>query len=1251
MNTLSFNFQKIKYLLSGLLFNLPIVVNAAPPSVPGFIPNKGQWDAQVLYKMQQSGTSIFVGNGCMTYLLSEAPDALKNHGTSHHHVHEASPYIKQHAVRMQFENALAPNVEAEEANATHYNYFLGNDSKKWVGGLLSYRTLRQNNLYEGIDLVIHTQREGIKYDLIVGANANPKDIVWSYKGADAVNIQNGVLYIKTSLGLISEQKPYAYQIIDGVKKEVSCNYSLSNGVVSFELGKYRKDLELIIDPQIIFATYSGSFSDNWGFTSAYDNAGKGYSGGVVFGSNFPAQLGAFQSVYGGGQLDIGILKYSADATTAEYITFLGGNDMELPHSFIVNEFDELLVFGTTGSPDFPVSSGAYQTSFLGGTPATFENGFISIANGLDIFVARFSTDGASLLASTYAGGTGNDGMNSAAETVANYADEIRGSIWVDSNNDIYVGTSTQSTDIPTGDNAYQTQYGGGSQDGIILKFDGNLNELLWASYLGGSGSEGIFYLTVNELKQVVVTGGTSSSDFPITANAFQTSYQGNTDGFVALLDSTGSSLDASSFLGTVPYDQSYIVGTDGENNVYVFGQTSATGNEFIENSPIAVSGGNQFITKFEPDLSNRIWSTTFGNATGQPDISPTALLVDVCDKIYITGWGGVINPFGTTTTGLPVTADAFQSSTDGNDFYLYVIDNQAQSVVYASFLGGSSSLDHVDGGTSRFDRKGVIYQSICAGCGGQSDLPVTAGAFSPTNNSTNCNNALVKFDFESPITVSAFVNTEDPVGCAPYTVTFDNTSVNADIFTWSLGSQVIGSSEDLTYTFNTPGEYEVTLVASSKETCNISDTVRVSISVLADIAANVSNVSGCAGEVLTLGPENLSDPYYTFSWTPSIGLSDATVSNPQVTVSDTVNYQLIVSIGACIDTVEQIVTPIGGSRQRLDSLSICLFDTVQIDIGQQYGPNAQYVWTPSNQVSNPQIENPFFYGLSPADLNLVVTLPSGCADTFDVRINTTTVSFTPGNNPLVCAGQPVEIGTVDSSGLYSYQWQPEGPLSDANLPNPTATVADTTLFTVIRVPVGNTEECPAEGTLNVWVVPAPEAGFGVNISTACDGVSVSITDSSAGYTELLWEISKGIELQQGIFQFEFPYSDSLSVVQIASLGNCRDTASFATYIEALEDYYKENNTNVFTPNNDGLNDCFSPALQLQAGLVITDYLPCSALIVFDRWGRKVFDSTFGAPSSCWDGNGPDGGPMNEGVYFYEYQFNETRKTGWVHLKR
>jgi hypothetical protein len=272
-------------------------------------------------------------------------------------------------------------------------------------------------------------------------------------------------------------------------------------------------------------------SDNWGFTATYDLAGNGYSGGIVFGVDFPVSTGAYQVQFGGGQLDIGILKYSPDGTQGLYVTFIGGADMELPHSLIANEYGELIIFGTTGSSNFPVTAGAYKTDFSGGPPTTFENGFISVANGTDIFVSRLSADGSALLASTFAGGGGNDGFNSALDLVFNYADEIRGSVWVDEENNILVGTSTSSTDIPTG-TSFQPAFGGGTQDGVIFKFNENLNQLLWASYLGGSGDDGIFYLHVDNARKIVVTGGSTSTDFPTGGNAFEVDYQGQTDGFV-----------------------------------------------------------------------------------------------------------------------------------------------------------------------------------------------------------------------------------------------------------------------------------------------------------------------------------------------------------------------------------------------------------------------------------------------------------------------------------------------------------------------------------------------------------------------------------------------------------------------------------------------------------------------------------------------------------------------------------------------
>ena len=153
-------------------------------------------------------------------------------------------------------------------------------------------------------------------------------------------------------------------------------------------------------------------------------------------------------------------------------------------------------------------------------------------------------------------------------------------------------------------------------------------------------------------------------------------------------------------------------------------------------------------------------STVFGSGSQSPDISPTAFLVDVCNRIYISGWGGLTNsvPYGGggNTSGLIITNDAIQSSTDSSDFYILIMEEDASSLTFATFYGGNISAEHVDGGTSRFDKKGVVYQSVCAGCQGNSDFPTTPNAYSVTNNSFGCNNAVFKFNPDLPLTISDF---------------------------------------------------------------------------------------------------------------------------------------------------------------------------------------------------------------------------------------------------------------------------------------------------------------------------------------------------------------------------------------------------------------------------------------------------------------------------------------------------------------
>jgi gliding motility-associated-like protein len=1223
----------------------------------GFIKNCGQWDAQVNYKIPvQNGALFLVDDGFMYSFYDGA--AVSAHHAKPYAERIAGPpppeLINFHAVSMKLIGATpVQNPAASDPGTTQYNYYIGKNKSQWASGLYEYHSVNYEGIYAGINMKVYTHESGMKYDFIVKPEAQVGTIKMKYTGADAVTLKNNTLTIKTSLGTITEQNPYAYQVIAGEKRTVSCSFKqFDDGSIGFETGAYDHTQELIIDPLLIFATYSGSTDDNWGYSATYDSGGNGYSGGIVFGSNFPATTGAFQVPYGGGQLDIGILKYNPAGTNALWISYIGGSGVEFPQSMIVNEYDELIVFGSTSSADFPVTSGAYSTVFSGGNAVSFENNFIQITNGLDIFITRISPNGQQMLASTYVGGSGNDGFNTATELVANYADEIRGSLWVDADNNIYVGTSTQSANFPVSSGVFQPTFGGGDQDGVILKMNGNLSSLKWATFLGGNQNDGIYYLTVDHDQNVIVTGGTISPNFPVTAGAWDQTFgaNNNTDGFVSKLDSSGQQLIASSYIGTPEADQSYIVGNDRTNHIYLFGQTSATSNYFTINSAISVPAGNQFLLKLAPDLSAPVWSSTFGNATGSPDISPTALLVDVCDKIYATGWGGVINSFGTTTFGLPVTADAFQSSTDGNDFYLYVIDNQAQQLEYASFLGGTGSLDHVDGGTSRFDRKGVVYQSICAGCGARSDLPVTPGAYSPTNNSSNCNNALVKFDFETPITISAFVNVDNPVGCAPYTVNFQNTSVNATVFKWILDSTIISSTQNLTYEFETGGTYEITLIATDSSTCNVSDTVSVTITVLSSIEASLPELSACPGTTITLGPEGYNDPYYTFQWSPAQNLDDPTGRRPVLTFDTSITYQLILSIGSCADTLLQRINESGGIVDTLDAINACIFDTVQLGPSEPLGPTTTYTWIPSTGLSNPTIYNPTAIVNQSLDYLLIAQRQVGCVDSFYYSVVAGIDQINPAPDVTTCTNIPVQIGTPGDSVAYAYAWSPTSGLSNAAIANPIATVSQTTTFRLLRVPVGITPGCPGFDTVSVNLVEPPVASFQYNFSPNCDGLSAEFQDSSQGYLSLNWQFGTGQTSSETNPVIVFPYKDTLFAMVVAINGACTDTAIFEQYIGSIYDYYQENKTNVFSPNGDLINDCFSPALQLEPAPQDKAFLPCTDLVVYNRWGELLFDSVADGVESCWDGKTRNGVALPEGVYFYRYIIDGKERAGIVHLK-
>lgn len=720
--------------------------NAHVNSSIKFIENKGQWQSNILFKTDIPGGTLFVEKNCLTYNFIDQ-QALKD-------IHDLKNVvsIKQHAVKVFFENSNNHVLAFGTKKLSEYqNYFVGNNKSKWASNVPLFEQITIQNIYDGIDLELIALNGSIKANFIVHRGANFKQIKLRYEGTDNIKLLNEELVVTTSLAEIKDEKPESFQRESKSTKRLFTRFILDGNIVSYDVPDYNPEYELIIDPNIIFGTFTGSISDNWGFSATYDNNGNAYGSGTVYGSSFPVTTGAYQTIYKGGNnsnssvgdlaRDIVITKFNSLGTQLLYATFLGGTDNEQAYSMTVNSLGELLILGTTNSYNFPTTSGAFDQTYNG---------------DWDVFVAKLSSNGSALNSSTYLGGYESDGVNGSFNNYANndsklpynYADYFRGELIVDQFNNIYIASVTRSkvSDAFPIRNAFQSTFGGGLQDGFIAKFNSSLSQLNFCTYAGGNKDDACYSLCFDKLNNLFVCGGTQSTNLSVTNGG---TFNGDIDGFLLKTNSSGTSLIGLIYVGTAYYDQTYFVQADNNADIYVLGQT--TGAMTPSGGVYYNSGGKQFIKIFNNSLSVNKTTTIFGTGGSYPDISPTAFQIDACNRVYLSGWGGYVNnPIHNTSTGntygLPITNDAFQKTTDGSDFYLMLFDKNLATLKYATFYGGSQSNEHVDGGTSHFDINFTIYQAVCAGCGGRSDFPTTSGAYSQYNRSGNCNLGLIRFD-------------------------------------------------------------------------------------------------------------------------------------------------------------------------------------------------------------------------------------------------------------------------------------------------------------------------------------------------------------------------------------------------------------------------------------------------------------------------------------------------------------------------
>ena len=835
-----------------------------------FIENKGQWDSHALMKADiGNGSLFFHKNGIrvvlhdereMTLVVSTHAGVIRADSSGHKDAKRnfsgRPSALRSHAYAVNFLNMNeATEIVPDKPLDTYNNYFIGNDSTKWARNCRIYQGITYKNIYPGIDLRYYTDNGKLKYDLIVHPGANPDNIAMQYEGLEGLTVTNNRLTLKTSVGDVRELEPYSYQAGEKGRESIPVKYRISNDrIVRFDIRNYDNRQVLVIDPTLVFSTFSGSKASNWGFTATPGPDGTFFAGGIVFGDGFPVKTGAFQSNFQGGLNDVGIMKFNSNGRNRLYATYIGGSEVECPHSMYSDPQGNLVVMGRTYSEDFP-----------------FQNVF-GTRGGCDMFVVKLNAAGTNIIGSACIAGSKYDAVNMEDQLnqengphevsnvlIKNYGDDSRSEVVLDASNNIYVASCSRSdTTFPITPGVFQKNFGGGLQDGVIVKLSPDCKTLIFASFLGGSGDDACFVLKLNPTTgDIYVAGATTSTNMNgDKTGVIQPGYAGGVcDGYISIISNDGSTLKKTTFLGTTGFDAIYGIEFDKKGFPYVMGST--TGNwKTTPGVGFINPGAKQFVAKLKPDLSDYVYSTTFGSAAPNPNISPVAFLVDRCENVYVSGWGGWLyadaDPYGLAgTAGMPVSSNALKKLTDNRDFYFIVIQKNASALLYGTYFGqndGPQSIsEHVDGGTSRYDRNGIIYQAICANCADHSvtPFPTSPGVWSPRNGTggAGCNLAAVKIAFNfagvSADPRSIINGRYDSSGCVPLQVLFTDTAHNAKQYIWNFGD---GSPDtaitgfQILHTYNTVGTFRVRLIAIDSNSCNVADTGYLNIRVRTDRA-------------------------------------------------------------------------------------------------------------------------------------------------------------------------------------------------------------------------------------------------------------------------------------------------------------------------------------------------------------------------------------------------------------------------------
>ena len=1187
-----------------------------------FIENKGQWNSKIKFRSDFPTGSFYLEKNSFTVDLHNLTDLLAvsdfHHGlpigstTPTNASKNSIPLpqnlpsvtVRSHAYTVTFLGGNTNTIIPDKSIPTANNYFIGSDKSKWASNCKIYQAVLYQNVYPNIDVRYYVENDKLKYDFIIKPGGNPNVIAMRYDGVNSLQVKNNELLIGTTINTVKELYPYTYQFINGKKEIIDCKYVVKDNVVSFKVKNYSSNQTLIIDPTLIFASYTGSAASNWGFTATPGPGGTFYAGGISFGTGYPVTVGAYQTTYGGGGTsdpnggyDMAFFKFSADGVFRLFATYVGGSFDEQPHSMVCDAAGNLIFAGRSNSNNYP-----------GTPPRTGRSDY-------DIVVSKLSANGTSLLGSISLGGTNDDGMNIRGkyfnptgddDTRRNYGDDARSEVILDADGNIVVASCTQSLNFPVSVGAFQTTFGGGvagamklPQDGVILKFNSTLTTTLFSSFFGGSGNDACFVVAQDPItRNYYIGGATTSTNLPgDKSNTINSTYQGGaTDGFVTQINNTGSAILKTCYFGTSGTDLVYGVQFDRLGFPYIMGTT--TGDWPIIAAPFNNPGSKQFIGKLQPNLSAYIYSTIFGRSSSLPNLSPTAFLVDRCENVYVSGWGGGINVSrgysSSGTINMPeVSPLPGIPAEDESDFYFFVLEKNAATQLFGSHFGhnGGTIGDHVDGGTSRFDANGIIYQAVCGCRDGGGPFPTTGNAWRPNNGSTSCNQAVIKVEMNFTGIAASIQSTingvADTSACRPVIITFTDSIAKGQSYVWNFGDgsptqTTLAPINFVTHPYNTVGTFRASVISIDPTKCNIADTAYITV--------RVGN--------------NEVQPSFRYTKVGSCNSLEFEFENTS-TATDATKYTgqtFLWNFGDGTPTIRSNFTP--NIRHTFPSA----------------GPYTIRLLVDDTSFCNAPIFKDSLIRVS-ANVRAQFTTPAvGCRPYNAVfkneSIGGTDFKWEFGDTQTSTDGSPTVTHNYPNAGTYNVRLI----ANDAN----TCNKSDTSIFQLITV------------------VDKPIARFDWGVQPPQANTRTFFTNLSTGATTYLWDFGDGENSTDinPIHQYNATGNYDVELIAYNSSG-CTDTfpLTVSALINPLLDV-----PNAFTPGKFGTN-----SIVKVAGFGIAKM----SWKIYNRWGQVVFETA--DRKQGWDGTFK-GALQAADVYVYtlDVEFSDgkkLRKTGDINLLR